>query len=219
MNTYYDEVIEEIQSLMEKENYEEAAFVLKKELEMPYIPMDIEQKLHELQRELRFALAEKKETQEQSADSLLRMLRGNPQQQLRGAEGLLSKNLREFLPEIQSWLKSNPLPEASAIVIEELAKQNIDEEFVLVRDGVTYEFYSQDVVPVVEQEGFQKANRILQEVYLHHPDYYEMAKVLLIHEVYLFLPMSYDAEDGEGLAKAIQIQMKELLDQGDMAKN
>ncbi len=219
MNGYYEEIVEEIESEIVKENYSQASYLIQKELDMPYIPEEIESKLKKMKRDIQFYLTEKKDSGEDSLDYLLELLKGSAAEQLRAAEGLLNKNLRECISEVKEWFVHDPQPEASALVIEELSRQGIDDEFELNRDGVEYSFYSQDVIPVVEQEGFRVANKYLQDWFIHQPDYYEIAKTLLIHEVYMFLPLSYEKEDGEGLAKAIRIQVMELLGDTVMEKN
>ena len=42
MENYYTEIIDEIKTALEKGEIEEAEYLLKKELSMPYIPQEVE---------------------------------------------------------------------------------------------------------------------------------------------------------------------------------
>ena len=54
MENYYTEIIEEIKQLLQQEKYDDANFLLRKELEMPYIPQEVEKELKQLQKECTF---------------------------------------------------------------------------------------------------------------------------------------------------------------------
>lgn len=53
MENYYNEIIEEIKNAIKKGEIEEADYLLKKELSMPYIPQDVETELYKLKKILR----------------------------------------------------------------------------------------------------------------------------------------------------------------------
>ena len=100
---------------------------------MPYIPIDIEQKLKSYKRELNYRLSDVKEIKEDSLDSLLRKLKGKPKSQLAAASVLVTRNLRDCLVEIKDYLSKDPCPEAAALLIEGLAEQEISDEFTLIK--------------------------------------------------------------------------------------
>lgn len=200
MENYYLEMIAEIEDCIEKEAYEEALFLVKKELSMPYIPRDSETRLLQLQKELK-AKQSIRASYEKSTAELLAMLKGKPESQLLAVNQLASRNLREVLEEVRDWLQKDPQKEAASLMIEALSNQEIDEEFELVKDGVTYTFYAQDVIPVVKSDGFRYAKGHLERMLVHYPQYYEMAKHILVHECYVFLPLSYERSDALGLCK------------------
>ena len=212
MENYYVEIISEIKQNMKDKKYEDARFLIKKELEVPYVPEDIEKELRSLYKECIFYINEKKEDKEESLESLLNKLKGKPQVQLSAADALTNKNLRNCISEIKDWLSKDPQPEAAALIIEALGVQQIDEDFEFVKNGVEYNFSGLDIVPVNESEGFKKANRYLKEWFLHYPDYLNMAHTLLIHEVYTFLPLSYEEEEGYALARMIASDVLDLVE-------
>lgn len=95
MTNYYDEILTEIENLIKEGKYGDANFLVQKELNMPYIPIDVEQKLKSFKRELNYHLSDEKEIREDSLDSLLRKLKGKPKSQLAAASILVTRNLRE----------------------------------------------------------------------------------------------------------------------------
>lgn len=70
MTNYYDEILTEIEDLIQQAKYGDANFLVQKELNMPYIPVDVEQKLKSFKRELNYRLSDEKEIREDSLDSL-----------------------------------------------------------------------------------------------------------------------------------------------------
>ncbi len=212
MENYYEEVLDEIDALLKKGQAEEASFLLKKELQMPYIPVEVEEKLKAYEKEVRYQLSAKKERGGRSFEQLLHMLKGKPQSQLAAASMLTERNLRGCLDEIADWLAKDPLPEAAALVIESLAMQDIDEEFAFVKNGVEYTFCTADIIPVAEQPVYHKADALLKTWFMHHPDYIEMSHTLLVHELYMFLPLMYEEDEANDVAKMIAMQLCDLME-------
>ena len=200
---YYDEVIHEIRQAMETGDLDGAAFLLKREKSMPYIPLETEEELKQLERELRYRRSEKREVSEVSLEKLLRMLKGKPESQLRAADLLTGRNLRTISDEIRDWLAKDPLPEAAAILIEGLAEQEVPEEFVYVNHGVEYTFCGDALLPVSRSGGYRSALAILNQKYMKEPSALEMAKTILAGLCYMALPLSYGEEEGELLAMQV----------------
>ena len=48
-------------------------------------------------------------------------------------------------------------------MIEGLAEQEISDEFTLIKNGVEYTFWSDDIIPVHKSEGFLKAQSYLKD--------------------------------------------------------
>ena len=134
MDNWYEETIAEIKELMEQKKYDQAAGIVEKELSMPYIPCDVEKQLRALQKDIRFGVAENTIIHESSLDQLLDDLHGDAARQLAAVNALGSRNLRDLTLEIQDYFNSSPFPEAAALLINAIAKQQIEDEFTLVKD-------------------------------------------------------------------------------------
>ncbi len=219
MDNYYEEILNEIRALRDAGDIAEASALLKRELNMPYIPEEAEQQMRKLQKDLVYLAAEKKETTETSLDELLRRLKGKPKSQLAAASRLAERNLRGCIEEIRDYLAKDPCPEAAVYLVDAIAEQQIGEEFVLMKDGVEYTFWGDDVIPAARSKGFLKADRYLKEwLEVKNPDLYYMCRSMLIHEVYMFLPLSYDEDEAEDLAFEMVKAVSAMMDDGETAE-
>ncbi len=198
---YYDEILNEIRCAVADENYEEAAYLLKRELSMPYIPAEFETELKSLQKDVRFRQAEKEKHGELPTDALLRKLKGKPESQLNAVSILCDRNLRAITSELRDWLSKDPQPEAASLLIDALAEQEIPEEFTIVRGGIEYCFYADALTPVAKSGGFLEALRLIGTWLAKDPSLAEMARSLLVQRCYNALPISYEAQEGPELAK------------------
>ncbi len=199
--SYYDELIQEIQEAIHTGDRDEAAYLIRRELSMPYVPVETEQKLQELKKELRYIKSEQYESGEPGTDALLRRLKGKPQSQIRAAAALCDRNLRQITDELRDWLAKDPQPEAASLVIDALGEQEIAEEFMVVRDGIEYTFSGDAVVPVVKSSGFRRGLGLIERWLAKDPSLVEMARSLLVQKCYTALPLSYEFEEGPLLAK------------------
>lgn len=216
MENYYDEVIQEIKDEIQNKHYAEALVLLKKELSMPYIPKEAEDQFYALLHELKFQMSDQKNTYERNIDDILAGLHGTSEQQLIACSQLIKRNLREYVEDIQNYLKDDPYTDAAALLVESISEQEIQDEFVWNKDGVEYTFYGDSITPCSKSSGFLQANRFLQQWLDKNPDMYEMAKSLLIHEVFLFLPLSYEEDEGESLAFDIVENICQMMGREDL---
>ena len=216
--SYYEEILEEIEEKIRQKKYEEALAAVNHELGMPYVPSDFEKSLRKYKKDLAFLMSEKEKPRELSADQLLGLLEsGKPEAQLAAVSGLAKRDLREFVPEIQKWLEDKPYPEAAAYLVDAIAVQRIGDDFTWNKNGVEYDFFGDGLTPVAESGGVRKAVHLLQTwLENDYPDLYEMTKMVLSHEAYMFLPLSYDEEEGEALALEVVKQVSDMMDAGEV---
>ena len=216
MPGYYDETLEEIESLIRSGAYDDARFIIERELRMPYIPADFESKIRQLAKDVRDNIVKEKPVHEDTLETLLRKLKGNEKSQLAAASRLSERNLRNCMDSIKDYLSKDPCPEAAALLIEAIAEQEISDEFVYRHNGLTCEFYGDSVIPVYESKGFLEADACLKKwLENDNPSMLEMARTLLIHEVYMLLPLSYDEGEGEDLALRMLENVSNMIDEGE----
>lgn len=211
MSPYYVELLEEIQELMKQKSYLEANVILQRELAMPYVPTEVEVALRKYQRDVTYFLTDGKEEKEDSFETLLNRLKhGKPQGQLMAADALSKRNLRECIVEIKDYLNKDPIPEVAAILIDGLAQQQIQGEFTYTRGGLEYTFSGDSVTPIMESEGFLEALKRLEEDLQKEPSLLQMARTLLIHKAYLYLPLSYSSQEAEMLCEEVKKELNEI---------
>ena len=215
---YYDEILKEIEDNLHQGDLEQAQYLLKRELSMPYIPPEVEEKLHGLARTLQGKRRDQESDRDHSRPSLeqlLKGLHGTPENQLAAAGELADANLREAVVPLQQYLSSSPAPMAAALVIDALAQQEIQEEFVYRKGDVEYTFYGDSVTPVASSAGLRKGLSLLQKELLNQPSLYQMAKSLMIQKAYLYLPLSYEEEESEELVQQCIQEVETLMHMHD----
>ncbi len=213
MSDYYEEIITEISTCLQNGQLDDAEYLLKRELAMPYIPAATEEKLHDLQKELIYARSSRaKEKGEKSLSELLHMLKGRPALQLAAANALQKHNLRACVSELRDYLQKDPVPEAAVLVIDALAEQEISEEFVWNREGVEYSFYADEVVPVSRCQATGPAAALLQQKLARNPSALNMAMTLLAGKIYMALPLTYEAEEAGALADEVIRELNSMLE-------
>ena len=215
---YYDEILKEIEDSLNQGDLEQAQYLLKRELSMPYIPPEVEEKLHGLARTLQGKKRDQESDRDHSRPSLehlLKGLQGTPENQLAAAGELADANLREAVVPLQQYLSSSPAPMAAALVIDALAQQEIQEEFVYRKGDVEYTFYGDSVTPVASSAGLRKGLSLLQKELLNQPSLYQMAKSLMIQKAYLYLPLSYEEEESEELVQECIQEVETLMHMHD----
>ena len=213
---YYDEVLEEIKELMKQQKYDIAKMKIEQELNMPYVPADTERELLKLRNDIAWHLSESKKDHELSMDEILTLLNSDDSQaQLAAAAVLCSRNMQEYKDEIQGYLDRCSCKEAAALIVEGLSEQRVPCEFKMMKDGLEYDFYPEQVVPAAESKGYLKAEGLLSEwLASRNPSMLAMAKQMLAHEVYMMLPLSYDESEGYSLALNILQSISEMIDEG-----
>lgn len=219
MNKAYLEAINNIKSLISEEKYIEANFILNEELSQPYIPSDVEEVLISLKKDLNYYLVEDKNYKNIDIDKILRMLKGNEKSQLYAANLLCDIDLKEVIDEIKDYLAKDPCPEAASLIIDKIAKQKIDEEFIYKKNGLEYIFEGSLVDPVEESDGFKKALELLNNYLCNdYPYMLELTRPALVHYAYTLLPLSLEEEEANEIVLSIIKDVSDIIDDGKTYK-
>lgn len=202
---YYTEVLSEICRLVAEGNRVDAYHRVEEELRMPYIPVDTEKQLRELENEIisEFKLNEN-DQRNLNEDEIELYLKGNSLQQLKAVETLNSMNLRSQIPLIQSYLISNANTLARALLIDSCIEQEIGEELSIVQDGLEISFIPKYIERACESDGFNLALNYINSWFGNDdPSFVMMSTQVLIQEAYLKYPFVYEEDEGELLAYSI----------------
>lgn len=206
---YYDELLVSIESLINKQDFENAKKLIDDELKMPYVPIDIENKLYEFRK---LCLSDKSLNHNFDLNLLEEYLNGTKEQALIAINQLSKLNIRNYLDIIITFLNENEDDALKGILIDIMIEQHINESITINKDGLIYEFIPSALDRPFESPCFQKALSILNELLMSYPSLLKMAQQLLIEKFFIALPLSYEVEESRELSLSIIQQVCILMD-------
>lgn len=188
---YYDELIANIESLLNQSKYIEAKSIIENELNLPYIPREIEEKLNKylsIIKEATYAL------KSLTDEDILDYLKSNETKQLIAVDELSRKNLRDYIDVVDDYLKGNGFVNAKALLIDSLIRQEINFNFKYVNDCLFIDFNPYKLKKIEETDGFILAMNQIQDFYMKNPSKSKMGMELLYKEALLSLPNEINGE-------------------------
>jgi len=190
---YYDEILKKIQNLIIENKNQEALDLVNEELNVSYVPKEVETELRAAKQMLltRLTANEHHEIQPEKVFKLLE----NPQLPLEEKLGILDilarTNLRQYFSEIRNLLNSANDNELKTSLIYLLADQKVDETFIyhngleeVTVNPATFDFKKAELVPV---ETIHALENNLPEDY---PQLVPMAKTVAITFYYKIFPLA-----------------------------
>ncbi|MBR3167309.1 MAG: DUF3196 family protein [Erysipelotrichaceae bacterium] len=206
---YYTEILNDLEKLLADEQYDDALFMIRSELRMPYVPPDFKEKLEEMER--RIPSNDEHTLKVPDEDKIRELLKGDAESQMYAVYSLTNQNLRKHKVLIDDVFSSDVLPQAKDILIYALIEQEISEEFTLNKNGLEYRFVPRYCLLPEESDGYQEAVKQLKEIYLHEPSLYQFAIDLLQEKCFSHLPLSYEAEESGQLVGAITGELAKMF--------
>lgn len=203
MDTYYENILKKVDSLVENKDYQKAYGILEEELSMPYIPKEYEQPL------IDYYNVCKKETQTSvlpsySEEDIERLLQGSLEEQFLAIEQLRKSNIRNHFDAIRMYLENNPHYLIRSYIIEALMDQNVSEEFTIEMDGCVITFTPCFIEAPMESDGAVQAVKYLKDWFENeNPTFTMMCVETLVKEAYLRLPYNIEEEDALGMALGV----------------
>ena len=197
---YYDELFDKIDHLLMDEEYEKAGALIDDELNIVYIPRDVEEKLQHFKQIVRLNTLKNHNLNDEQIEGYLSM---DENHQLLAVDELGRKNLRDYQEMCRSYLLSEGYRNAKVLLIDSLIRQEINAVFTYSDNEKTVAFNPSHLIPIEKSEGFSAALKELQDIYLKEPSMLHMAQDLLFKECILSLPHLFDKEEGVLLAHKI----------------
>ena len=201
---YYDELINNIDTLINNKDYEQAKSIILNELNLPYIPSEIEQKLNNYLSQIKQATFALKSLTDEDISAYLK---ASYEKQLIACDELGKRNLRDYIDVCNNYLKSNGFKNAKALLIDSLIRQEINYAFEYVNDSSLLTFNPSKLKVIEETDGFINAKTKLEENYMKDPSKVQMGLELLYKEALLSLP----AEISEDVAENIIVYIDEAF--------
>lgn len=193
---YYDELIENIDKYIKEKDYDQAKSLILNELNLAYVPRDIEDKLNNYLSTIKEATYALKSLTDEDISAYLK---ASYEKQLIACDELGKRNLRDYIDVCNNYLKSNGFKNAKALLIDSLIRQEINYAFEYVNDSSLLAFNPSKLKVIEETDGFIYAKAKLEENYMKDPSKVQMGLELLYKQALLSLP----AEISEDVAEKI----------------
>ena len=201
---YYNELIENIDKYIKEKDYDQAKSLILNELNLAYVPRDIENKLNNYLSTIKEATYALKSLTDEDISAYLK---ASYEKQLIACDELGKRNLRDYIDVCNNYLKSNGFKNAKALLIDSLIRQEINYAFEYVNDSSLLTFNPSKLKVIEETDGFINAKTKLEENYMKDPSKVQMGLELLYKEALLSLP----AEISEDVAENIIVYIDEAF--------
>lgn len=219
-NTYYDVISIYIASLKELEEFEEAIDIVVEELSMPYIPYEYETVFNAAHDELLLAKREVNEGMErhnnafslEDMENILMKDILNEDLLYMAIEQMEGINIRRLLPAIRIFLKDSSKPSfAKSLLIELMIEQEIDEDMILIKNGIEYDINPSYAPLVLNQEVGGTILALLSEgIEDENPSLFCLCEQFLNYYLYLIYPKYINEYDYRSLAAAIHYHLASM---------
>ncbi|GFI40885.1 hypothetical protein IMSAGC017_00924 [Thomasclavelia cocleata] len=219
-NTYYDVISIYIASLKELEEFEEAIDIVVEELSMPYIPYEYETVFNAAHDELLLAKREVNEGMErhnnafslEDMENILMKDILNEDLLYMAIEQMEGINIRRLLPTIRIFLKDSSKPSfAKSLLIELMIEQEIDEDMILIKNGIEYDINPSYAPLVLNQEVGGTILALLSEgIEDENPSLFCLCEQFLNYYLYLIYPKYINEYDYRSLVAAIHYHLASM---------
>lgn len=218
--TYYDVIAIYVSILKEIEEFEEAIDIIVEELSMPYIPYQYETVFNHAYDELLLAKKEANEGMDYknhafTIDDIENVLgRDDVNEDLlyMAIEQMEGMNIRRLLPVIRLFIQNNEKPDfAKSLLMELMIDQEIDEDMVMVKQGVRYDINPSYAPLVLNQETAVSILQLLSDaIEDDNPSLFMMCEQFLDFYLYQVYPKYIDENDYRAIAGAIHYYLASM---------
>ena len=178
---YYEDIIAQIKQAIIDKKYENANVLINEELSMPYIPLEIEDQLHELKSQVKLC----NNTQEftpltkQQLESAL--LNGSYDQQAQAVESLNVSNARLYIHLIQQALLSDSVDQEVKVgLVHVLKDQAIDGIYEFKLNGNLLSFNLNEVVDYLQDNQVMTSfDRYIDSIVDDNPSFNQLVKQMV----------------------------------------
>ncbi len=203
MGNYYDILVENINQALKANDYGLVKQLIDDELNMPYVPLEVEKKLKALKERLPHK-DEALKTINVDYEMIALLLKGSVQQQVQAIEYLDDLNIRVYLPLIKDYLINDNLAIIKCYLIAICIRQQINEELAIEKDGLSYQVIPSALQLPEQSDGYSLCQKRLEDMMINDdPSLLNMTLDVLHQLAYLKLPDEYDIDEIEVLTYSI----------------
>lgn len=205
---YYDECFQKIEQLIQDEKYQEAIRLISEELSMPYVPMDVENKL----REYLVQCPKPSAHRDLSDEEIEEWLFLDETHQLLAVQSLSKRNIRSFMDLVKDVFMNTTSDLVRIALLEQCILQQVQDECQMRVHGLDFTFIPAYLELPHESDGVIKAGEYLEEWLINeNPSLLDICHQSLIKEAYLRLPLSVDEDESLELAVSILRYISQLM--------
>lgn len=214
-NKFYDIMVIYLNSLINIGEREKALKLVKEELSMPYIPMNFEDKFLEIYKEVAYIEKEGKDYN-LSRDKIEEILLVEEDKNLiiLAIVELCKLNIREFFDCISEFFKRDVKNIYKVMLIDALRGQGVNNEFVLINNGIEYNIIPSNCENVLESENYLEISKILENKIGHKEmNLYSNALENLMLYLSDMYPNNVEESDYMAIACSIQYYVSQMYDE------
>ncbi len=201
---YYQTLVTKVQEMIDKELYQEAFEKLNEELDMPYVPSEVEKQLIILKEKVIQQLKIDQPATAISIEQIEQLLTGSELSQVKAVDALCALNLRQHIDVVKTYLENKPNRLVASILIEACIEQEITEELKYQTNEMIYHFVPRAIEKPIDTDGFKMGLSYLRQwLENDNPSLMMMCTEVLMHCVFYKLPESYEEDEAISLALSI----------------
>lgn len=203
-DSYYQDILTKIESLVEQGKLQEALNVVKEELSMPYVPKAFLTQFEKWSLDLSHRLKlDVVPSVMSDPESILHSLRQDELNQLKALDALSQLNIRAHKDLVISAFEILEDRLLKNLLIRILIEQASTDEFEFTDEGITYRFIPASLTLPEDSDGVLKAAQLFQEWCEKDPSLEKLCLDQLQLVSLLKLPESYEEDDAWDLALSI----------------
>ena len=193
---YYTSLIGNIEKLIDQQQFQQAFDLINEELSMPYVPMDVEEKLNDLLLDVIPFVSKPKQEKIMTMEEIRLALKGNDENAYNALKCLMQVNIRHYLAVVgDALLDENINHMIKALLIELLKQQQVDHLFTVNEPQKSYQINPYYLPEALEQENIILINDLLTKRINDNPSMLQMCQQTLVSVVYQKYPDLIQPDD------------------------
>ena len=189
MNDFYRDLLSNINDLINKKQYQKALNLIDEELNMPFVPQQIEDRLVSFKEEILPHLENETKQQFLSNQQLYQYLTSTDAKCYKALQFLKQANVRNYLPIVESILADSSVNHLiKSLLFEILIDQRVDKEIVFVSHNKSQKINPISTDKVLQQESFNLVNKKLEAFVKNNPSFLNQCQLVLVNALYDLYP-------------------------------
>ena len=210
MNPYYASLLREVITLFGSHQYEQASVLIKKELAMPYVPLEVQDILENYLDECRPYLRKSSSFPSVPIEDLID---GTLRQKEMAASMMMRMNLRQIPDLLAKLLLDHDLSdEIKGELIEAMMEQKMEGRFGVYRNGKTVHFEADRILKKTDDPVYLRTLEYFDDwMTADNPGMAEFCRQLLDQEALVRRPYDFSTLEAKRLACSIAALVYEAL--------